>query len=103
MGLRESEFWDMTKAEVERYLEGAVWQMKQKAQFDYALADLIGISVSRMMSENSTFPSISEVYPLLFENKEQKEDVQEMDMQDSINRFLAFANKHNAKMKGAEN
>ena len=28
MGLTELEFWEMTKAEIERYLEGALWRMK---------------------------------------------------------------------------
>lgn len=101
MGLSESDFWEMTKAEIERYLEGAVWRMKQKAQFDYVLSDLIGISVSRLMGGNS-FPTIEEAYPLLFAEKQKEEETEEINMQSSINNFLAFAQRHNAKMKGDE-
>lgn len=98
----ERDFWDMTKAEVERYLEGAVWRMKQQAQFDYSLADLIGISVARVMDSKAEFPTIYQVYPHLFEEEKREEEKTETVMTNSINNFMAFAMKHNAKLKGVE-
>lgn len=107
MGLSEFDFWTMTKGEVERYLEGAVWRMKSKAQFDYILGDLIGISVARVMSDEVKYPSIEDIYPALFNKKDAKvKEIEEeaLRIEDSTNRFLEFALKHNAKRRqGVEN
>lgn len=110
LGLLESTFWEMTPAEVERFSKGAVWRLQSQAQFDYSLANLIGISVGRIMGGNN-YPTIEEVYPDLFQeqltaqNKELKEQKEEeIRMTNSKNRFMEFALKHNAKMKkGVEN
>jgi len=88
----------MTVAEINRYIEGATWRMKARAQFDYTLADLIGISVGRITSSQVTFPSIEEVYPTLFEAEAKQKAEEEKRLNDSTNRFLEFALKHNAKM-----
>ncbi len=104
LGLSEADFWEMTKAEVERYLEGAVWRMKVKAQFDYSLADLFGASIARLFDSNAEFPTLYQAYPNLYE----EEAIPEVEQEDiattnSINNFLAFAMEHNAKMrKGVE-
>ena len=76
--------------------------MKQQAQFDYSLADLFGASVSRLFDSNVEFPSLQKAYPSLFEEEEEKPEV-EQTTTNSINNFLAFAMEHNAKMrKGVE-
>lgn len=91
----------MTIAEIIRYQEGAIWRMKQKAQFDYALANLIGISSARMMSSDVNYPPIEDAYPDLFEKPKQDEKVEEdIVVQNSVNRFMEFALRHNAMMKG---
>ena len=100
MGLPEKEFWEMTKAEVERYLEGAAWRMKVKAQFDYLQADLFGISIARIFDSELEFPSVEQIYPFLFENtqnQEEQKNEEEIRMENSVNRFMEFALKHNAK------
>lgn len=102
MGLSEFDFWDMTKAEIERYLEAALWRMKLKAQFDYSLADLFGASVARLFGNEDNFPSIHQVYPHLFEEEIIEEEKQEQIATNSINNFMAFAMTHNAKLKGVE-
>lgn len=90
----------MSVGEVERYLKGVEWRMKLKAQFDYSLADLIGISAARMVSNDVKFPTIGEAYPTLFAKQEQEEASKEkIATQNSVNRFLEFAAKHNAKIK----
>lgn len=103
LGLEEEKFWEMTIAEINRYTEGAVWRIKSKAQFDYMLADLIGVSVARIASKEAQFPSIEKVYPNLFEEEmaeiRKKEAEEEEMITNSKNRFLEFALKHNAKMK----
>lgn len=95
----------MTIAEVVRYEEGAVWRMKQHAQMDYALANLIGISSARMMSSEVTYPAIEDVYPNLFEKpeeEEEKETQEEIMARNSINRFMEFALRHNNSMERKE-
>lgn len=100
LGLLEKDFWDMTKAEIERYMEGAVWRMKTKAQFDYMLADLFGVSAMRILDSNVNFPTVEQAYPFLFEDKEiQKKSEEEVRMENSLNRFMDFALKHNAKLR----
>ena len=95
----------MTIAEVMRFEEGAMWRMKQKAQFDYILANLIGISCARIMSKDVKYPAFNEAYNFS-DNEHQEEEENEQIAQDiatqNINRFLEFAMKHNARMKEGE-
>lgn len=95
----------MTVAEVERYAKGALARRKEKAQFDYVLADLIGVSSARVLSKDVTYPSIEEVYPHLFSKTTEEvrqEQAAEIATRNSVNRFLEFAQKHNSKMKKGE-
>lgn len=104
MGLSETDFWNMTKAEIERYLEGAVWRLKSKAQFDYLLADLFGVSVARILDSKAEYPPIEKVYSFLFEDKTpEAEDEEKIRMENSMNRFMEFALKHNAKLREGVN
>lgn len=94
----------MTIAEVARWQEGAMWRLKSKAQFDYILADLIGISAGRMASNDVKYPALEDAYPDLFNDKEKKEEHDDAEIAtNNINRFLQFAMAHNAAMtKGGE-
>ena len=88
----------MTVAEIQRYMEGGIYQMKYRAQMDYMLANLIGISVARVVSKDATYPPIEKVYPTLFEAPSQEEVQQKEEeklVTNSTNRFLEFAMKHN--------
>ena len=93
----------MTVIEIQRYMEGATWRMKSQAQFDYILANLIGVSVSRVVSSGAEYPSIETVYPSLFDEEMAEEKKQRMEEEAAItnakNRFLEFALKHNAKLR----
>lgn len=102
VGLSEFDFWDMTKAEVERYLDGALWRLKLRAQFDYSLADLFGASVARLFDNKNEFPAIYQAYPALFEEEVIEEEKQEIAVTNSMNNFMMFAMKHNSKLKGVE-
>ena len=103
LGLDEERFWEMTLIEVKRYSDGATWRLKSQAQFDYILANLIGYSVSRVVSSEAEFPSIEKVYPHLFEEEaaelKKKQTEEDAMITNSKNRFLEFALKHNARMK----
>lgn len=94
----------MTKAEVERYIEGQTWRLKLKAQFDYSLANLIGMAFAKVESGGkSDFPTLEEAYPTFFaeelKQKQEQEQLEQLRIKNSQNRFLEFALKHNARMK----
>lgn len=64
----------MTLGEVVRYLNAANRrkenELREKAFFDYRLADLIGISLGRFYAKNISYPEIYEVYPTMFSEEE---------------------------------
>ena len=99
VGLTEREYWDMTIAEINRAIESYTRQKKaearEKAQFDYLLADLIGRSIARLYGSSNKYPLIVEAYPMLFEEEKQKAEEQRDNI--SILRFKQFAQLHNQK------
>ena len=103
LGLEEEKFWDMTVAELQRYCDGALWRIKQRASLDYVLANLIGISNARLMSSDVQYPSLEDAYPDLFaaerEAEQRRMKAEEIAIQNSTNRFLEFVQKHNAKKR----
>ena len=98
-GITETDFWNMTLAELDRAIASKVRVEKvraqEKASFDYILADLIGRSIGRIYSSSTTIPEISEVYPTLFDNKEVQEQKQAKKQELSALRFRQYANFHN--------
>ena len=106
LGLTEAQFWDMTFIELERYFDSQMRIKKrmaqEKASYDYLLADLIGKSVARIYSSSNKMPSISDVYPTLFDSEEIEEQKQAKLAEISALRFKQFANFHNSKIKEAK-
>lgn len=102
-GISECEFWDMTLAEIQRLLaskrRALLVQQKEKATFDYILADLIGRSVSRIYSSSSRMPEINKAYPSLFNSDEVEEAIQKKKDEISAIRFKQFAENFNKKFK----
>ena len=105
-GISEHEFWEMTISEIERAIDSKKRQKKadeqQRAAYDYILADLIGRSVARIYDKQNEFPKLSEVYPALFDHKQEQEKQQQKQDQLSAARFRAFANAFNKSFKGAK-
>lgn len=89
----------MTLAEIVRAMESYDRKKKQelqfKAQFDYTLADLIGISVARMFDNNAKMPSIHQVYPSLFGKTQ--EEIEQTQEEINVARFMAYASQHNKR------
>ena len=106
-GISEEQFWNMSLAELMRMIESykrrEKERLKEKAMFDYALANLIGKSVSRIYSSSNSFPEIYEAYPTLFESEEFEEQRQERLNELSALRFKQFANAFNARFKEVAN
>lgn len=97
----------MTIAELVRAVESKKRVLKvqhqDRAFFDYALADLIGKSVSRIYSSSANMPEIGEVYPTLFDSTEIQEAKQAKKDQLSALRFRQFAQAFNSKRKAEVN
>lgn len=72
-------------------------ERKEKAYFDYILADIIGHSVGRLFDEKSTYPCIEDIYSDLYNSKERQEEKQKQQEQISILRFKQFAENLNRK------
>ena len=100
-GITETEFWEMTLAELERAINSKRRTEKiraqEKASFDYILADLIGRSIARLHSSSNHMPEIGAVYPSLFDTEEIQQKKQEQKAELSALRFKLFANAYNAK------
>lgn len=92
----------MTIAEIKRteesYKRRRKIELQEKASFDYTLAQLIAINVSKVLNSDSvTVPELQAVYPALFDTKEMEEDKQKKLDEISMIRFKQFALAHNAR------
>ena len=74
IGITEFDYWDMTFGEILRRLDSyervKKREMREKAGFYYTLADLIGISAGRIMSDKVKYPEIYEAFSSLFTEEE---------------------------------
>lgn len=77
-------------------------EAREKASYDYILADMIGKSVSRIYSSSNKMPEISEIYPSLFDSKEVEEQRAVRKAELSALRFKQYADFHNKKFKEGE-
>lgn len=72
---------------------------KERAHFDYTLAELIGHSVARICNKENEYPKIELVYPSIFDTKEMEEERQKQQDELSALRFKQFAQAFNKKFK----
>jgi hypothetical protein len=91
----------MTIAEIQRAVESKVrvkqTELKERASFDYILADLIGRSCARLMSASAEMPSIENAYPSLFAKEETQNKAEERKQELSAIRFRQFADSFNKR------
>jgi hypothetical protein len=97
----------MTLAELTRAIDSKKRLQKQEAReracYDYVLADLIGRSISRLYSSSGKMPELSEAYPSLFDNQEIEAHKRARQAELSAIRFRQFAKFHNDRFKEAAN
>ena len=107
-GITEEQFWDMTFAEIKRAVASKVRVMKrearEKATYDYILANLITRGVSNVLGDKSEYPSIEKAYPGIFDEiaEEKKAKIEEQKMNLSALRFKQFAQSYNKKFQSKE-
>lgn len=96
----------MTLAELYRLLiakrKTEARKLKQRAQMDYKLADLFGISMARLYSDGIELPNIEEYYDFLFTDEDKKliqEKKQERLDELSAIRFKQFADSFNKRFQ----
>ena len=93
----------MTFAEVERAVESYSRVKKNKdrerASYDYILADMIGRSISRVYNSSNKMPSLAEAYPSLFSQEEEQSAISQKQEQLSIARFKQFAEAYNKRFE----
>ena len=75
-------------------------KLKEKANFDYTLADLIGRSVARVYNSSNHMPDISEAYPSLFSSDDLEEQKSARQAELSALRFKQFAHSFNKNFSG---
>lgn len=102
-GIKEAEFWEMTLAEIERAIKSKLRvmraEMREKATYDYILADLIGRSVARVQNSANKMPDIDTVYPSLFDSEEIEEQKRKRRDELTALRFRQFAQAFNKNFK----
>lgn len=95
----------MTLAEIRRQVESIKRvqriQAKERAVYDYILANMIGISNNRNHSEKFRMPAIEEFYPTIFEEEAQKKEMEKQQHNNDVStaRLIQFAQAHNAKLQ----
>ena len=93
----------MTFAEVERAVESYTRVKKNKdrerAGYDYILADLIGRSISRVYNSSNKMPSLAEAYPNIFIQEEEQAAISQKQEELYIARFKQFADAYNKQFK----
>ena len=97
----------MTIGELSRAVRSKIRTQKlearQKASFDYTLAQMIGRACGMAFGTVKTeFPEISGIYPTLFDSEEIKQKKQEQQAELSALRFKQFADSFNQKFKTRE-
>lgn len=112
MGITEKEFWNMTIAEIDRAAESYKRryenEAKQRATFDYVLAQMISIGMNKAINGgDAEFPAIEEIYPTLFVERAvaKKESKNELKNMAFAIQLKQFSKQHNDKLKkrGLEN
>lgn len=109
-GMAEETFWDLSVAEIRRWL--TAWEKREKrsiqrtARESYALATMIGAAVSKVLG-GSQFPDIETFYPSLFTEDKPAEEKKEPEMDAktaaSVANIMNFARAWNRKKEAEDN
>lgn len=107
IGMREEDFYNSTLSQVTRYVEAHNKQkqqeMEEKAFFDWQLANLICMSVGRLMSKDAKYPKLHEAYGFL-DTEENRQIREEQERKERLSHYKEYmkALAKNSKKKADE-
>ena len=80
-GINTFQFWEMTYGEisvtVDAHRETSRLRVREVAGFNHSLANLIGLSVARLMDKKSKYPTLKEAFPGMFDDLESNNPITE--------------------------
>ena len=86
-------------ATIEAYKANEKLRVREVAVFNHSLANLIGLSVARLMNDKAKYPTLREAYPLIFADLEDEKPAHQ-DWKVAKERLLQYAEANNKKMRG---
>lgn len=96
----------MTIAELQRAFDSKnrveTIKAKERAAFDYTLAELIGRSVGRLYHSTNKMPKITDVYPNLFNKEELEAQERKRRTEQYALKLKAFVESHNNRLHKKE-
>ena len=103
VGVGTIEYWSMTygeiKGTIDAYRTNEKRRIREVAVFNHIQANLIGLSVARLMNDKAKYPTLREAYPLIFADLEDEKPAHQ-DWQVAKARLLQYAEANNKKMRG---
>jgi len=101
VGINPFDYWEMTFGEISEtinaYNRRKKTEMQWQASVQYKLADLVGISVGRLLDSNIEFPTLETSFPGLFEDVVENEKQQ--DWRILKERMMDYADQWNNRAK----
>ena len=98
-GISISEYWYLTygeiKVTIDAYQANQKLHIREQASLHYMLANLIGISASRLTNDKAEYPSLKEAYPSIFSDI--VEEPAQQDWRLAKARMLQYAEANNKK------
>ena len=110
LGLTESQFNNMTLAEVKRYIDTyekkRTRELKEQAMIEYITCDLMATSIGRLLSKDVKYPTFIDAFSNLF-TEEEIEQIEEerakAKYEQTIARMKAMAQAHNERLDKQNN
>ena len=100
-GISISEYWYLTygeiKVTIDAYQANQKLHIREQAGLHHSLANLIGISVARLMDNKAEYPSLKEAYPGIFSDLETAPPQEDWEI--SKIRMMQYAEANNKKKR----
>ena len=101
VGISAYDYWSMTYGEIidsiKAFKENERLRVREVAGFNYQLANLIGLSVARIMDKDAKYPSLKESFPNIFDDLIENDEPIQQDWQIAKARLMEYAEANNKK------
>jgi len=102
-GISVMDYWFLTYGEivdtVKAYRENDRLRIREVATFNHSLANLIGLSVARLMDKSSEYPTLKGAYPNLFDDVIEDNTPVQQNAEIMKERFMKYAEANNKKVR----